>query len=120
MEDDSSGGEGCHPAAKSGGRDRLEFVSDDAFDLNPHSLVGSWFLRLEDGDVVWLGAVVGEPAQGVYLLSVDRLAPGANRVQRLVKLDQMSDDDDGNGWRFYDDEESCRVAWAAWLVAVND
>jgi len=101
------------------GRDRVAFVSHEDFTLVPQSLVGSWFHRLENDEIVWQGVVVAEPQSGVYLCSVDRLALGVKFVQRLVTLEKMSDDDDGQGWRFYDNEEACRVAYAAWVVAAE-
>jgi hypothetical protein len=88
----------------------------DEFALDPNSMVGSWFHRLENDQIVWQGVVVGEPAGGVYLLSIEFLAPGAENVQRLIGLDQMQKDEDGYDWRFYDNEETCRAAYAHWLA----
>jgi hypothetical protein len=100
-----------------GGRKAL--ITHEDFSLVPVTLVGSWFLRLENGDVVWQGAVVAEPQAGVYLVHIDRQEPGVENVQRLVTLQQMATDDDGYEWRFYDSEELARNAYAASITATK-
>jgi len=100
-------------------RDRATFVA--GVDLDPASLVGSWFHRLVDGDMVWQGVVVGEPQPGVYLVQIDRLDIGAERVQRLIPIQRMAaDDHDGEEWRFYDDDERARIAFAAWVATERE
>jgi hypothetical protein len=119
-EDGGNGGGGeCHPASTAPEqlvRSRVAFVSGEEFSLNPHSLVGSWFHRLENDQIVWQGVVVAEPAQAVYLLNVEFLDEGATNVQRLMKLDQLTNDDDGYDWRFYDTREDAVAAYASWLA----
>lgn len=87
-----------------------------ACDLDPGSLVGSWFHRLENDCIVWQGQVVGEPQAGVYLMQIDKLMPGASDVQRLFKMDVLTNDDDGYDWRFYDSESKARAAYAEWVA----
>lgn len=97
------------PPKKAGRKDALA-----DFELGPLSLVGSWFHRLENDDIVWQGQVVGEVQAGAYLLQVDVMEPGAVNVQRLVDLRTMMSDDDGYDWRFYDSEHEATAAYAAW------
>ncbi|CAB4197725.1 hypothetical protein UFOVP1313_28 [uncultured Caudovirales phage] len=101
-------------------RDRVQFVSSDEFSFSPNSLIGSWFHRLENDQIVWQGVVVGEPAAGVYLISVEVLAPGAENVQRLIDLRQMTRDEEGYDWRFYDNSEECGAAYAYWLLCESE
>jgi hypothetical protein len=103
---------GVDPPEEGFGRCRKAFIED--CDLDPNSLVGSWFLALENGSVVWKGVVVGQPAPTTYLVQVDTLEQGVIDAQRLVTLDQMSNADDGYDWRFYDTEEGARDAFVAW------
>jgi hypothetical protein len=90
------------------------------FSFNPNSMVGSWFHRLENDEMVWQGVILGEPAHRTYLVQIERLAPGAENVQRLVTLDQMTSDEDGYDWRFYDSEHDCRAAFALWVASERE
>jgi hypothetical protein len=99
---------------------RKAFVTDEEFSLVPVTLVGSWFHRLENGEIVWQGVVVAEPQAGVYLVQLDRQEPGVENVQRLVTLQQMATDDDGYEWRFYDSEELARNAFGASITAKKE
>jgi hypothetical protein len=91
---------------------RKAFVTDADFVLTPKTLVGSWFHRLEDEEVVWQGVVVAEPQPGAYLVQIDKQEPGVENVQRLIGISQMFSDDDE--WRFYDSEEQAQNAFAHW------
>ncbi len=88
-------------------------------DLNPMSLVGRWFHRIENGTMVWAGIVVGEPQPGKYLIELDRCAEGAKgrSVQVLADLDSMLAKDEGYEYRFYDTESQMQDAYAEYLVA---
>jgi hypothetical protein len=63
-------------------------------DLQPQSLVGSWFVT--DGEPDWQGCVVAEPSPGTLLIEV---LDGGRRLgaQQLVRIEDML------GWVFYDD-----------------
>lgn len=98
---------------------RREFVCGD-FEFSPGSLIGSWFHRLENDEMVWQGVVLAEVGAGIFLLHVDKLAPGAENVQRLMPLDQLVNDDDGYDWRFYDSEDEARSAYARWVAAERE
>jgi hypothetical protein len=91
---------------------RKEFVTSERFVLVPETLVGSWFHRLENGEIIWQGVVVAEPQPGAYLVQIDRQEPGVENVQRLIGLESMLADDDGYDWRFYDTEEQAQNAFA--------
>jgi hypothetical protein len=101
-------------------------VPDDyEFSLNPGSLVGSWFHRLDNDAIVWQGCVVGIagdlPMEGpVYLCQIDKLDVGAENVQRLIPLSRLVNDEDGYDWRFYDSEDQARAAYAAWVATERD
>jgi hypothetical protein len=95
------------------GGTRKAFVTDDSFVLVPETLVGSWFHRLEDDEIVWQGVIVAEPQPGAYLVQIDKQEQGVENVQRLVGLGQMIGDDDE--WRFYDTEEQAQNAFAHWM-----
>jgi hypothetical protein len=82
-------------------KDRLEFVTDESFSLNPLSLVGSWFHRL-------------------YLCHVQRMAPGAEKVQVIVPVKAMTLADEGYEWRFYDSEAKALAAYQEWLLHEKD
>lgn len=86
-----------------------------SWSFNPNSLVGSWFHRLENGEMVWQGVVVGEPHSGVYLCQIDTLDVGATQVQRLITIQQLTTDDDGYDWRFYDSEAAAQKAYVDWM-----
>lgn len=101
-------------------KQRKQLIEHEDFEFSPGSLVGSWFHRLENDRMVWQGAVVAEPQPGVYLLQVDRLGPGAEQVQRLVKLEQLVNDEDGYDWRFYDTENEARSAYAKWVATERE
>jgi hypothetical protein len=92
---------------------RKAFVTDDEFVLQPATLVGSWFHRLEDDEIVWQGVVVAEVQPGAYLIQIDKQEPGVENVQRLHSLAQMLGDPDSE-WRFYDTEDQAKNAFAHW------
>lgn len=94
---------------------RMALLADPEFEFTPMSLIGSWFHRLENDEMIWQGAVVAEPARETYLLEVAQLAPGAKNVQRLMGLEQMLNDEEGYDWRFYDSKESADAAYVAWV-----
>jgi hypothetical protein len=96
---------------------RAEYVQ--TIDLDPQSLVGSWFHMVEDEEIVWQGVVVGEPQAGVYLCQIDRLGLGVERVQKLIDLNTMiglEDDQTSREFRFYDDADTARVAYANYVA----
>jgi hypothetical protein len=97
-----------------GESERSELPDDYEFSFSPKTLVGSWFLRLENDDVIWRGVVVAEPSHGTYLVQIDKLDVGAENVQRLIPLERMVNDDDGYDWRFYDSEQAARDAYVDW------
>jgi hypothetical protein len=101
-------------------KDRLEFVTDESFSLNPLSLVGSWFHRLENDVIEWQGVIVGEPGSGLYLCHVQRMAPGAEKVQVIVPVKAMTLADEGYEWRFYDSEAKALAAYQEWLLHEKD
>jgi hypothetical protein len=76
--------------------DRLNQAAERPF--TPGSLVGSFCHRHEDdGSNVWQGAVVAEPAPGVFLVEWFDWIIGASTYQTLVPIGEMTGD-----WRFYD------------------
>lgn len=87
-------------------------------ELDPHSLFGSYFHRLENGEMVWQGQVVGEPQAGVYLCQISGSLPGTTRqpAQIVAKLDDMLARDEGYEWRFYDTEEAMITAYAEYVA----
>lgn len=93
---------------------RKEFI-DQQVDVGAgvDSLVGSWFHRLEDDEVVWLGLVVAEPKAGTYLVEIE--SENLTGVQKLVTIEKMVKDEDGD-WHFFDTETRARCAYAEWLV----
>jgi hypothetical protein len=99
-------------------RNRRGQLEVEDFELNPMSLVGSWFHRTDGGDPVEQGMVVAEVQPGTYLLDVEP-AIGIKRkgnvaqVQRLVKIDQLLGDGE---YRFYDTEEQMRSGFSALLA----
>jgi hypothetical protein len=101
-------------------KSRKEFVTADEFSFNPATLVGSWFHRLENDLMVWQGVIVAEPQPGVYLAQIDRLDLGAENVQRLVTMAQLTADEDGYDWRFYDTEAEAKSAYAAWVATERE
>lgn len=100
-------------------RDRRAFAAD--LPLNPLSLVGSYFHRVENGEMVWQGIVVGEPQAGKYLCQVEGALPGAAdaKVQVIVPLDAMLSKDEGYEWRFYDSEQAMVEAFAEWVATAG-
>lgn len=112
-------------------KDRVLYVQDEEFSLDPGSLVGSWFLVIADGEMLWQGAVVAEPQAGRYLCHLRRLEEGAADVQRIFALDTLMGLGDeskrllegaiGEGkapvvdpameWRIYDSEEKANAAF---------
>lgn len=95
-------------------RDRRAWADDPDIQLNPASLIGSHFHKLEDDEMVWQGIVVAEPAAGLYLLSIDQVAPHARRVQRLIDVNAMAVDTPEVEWRFYDTEDAAKDAFIEW------
>jgi hypothetical protein len=102
-----------------GEQTRSVLPDDYEFSFSPKTLVGSWFLRLENDDVIWKGVVVAEPAHATYLVQIDKLDEGAENVQRLIPLERMVNDDDGYDWRFYDSEAEARNAYVAWTTSAR-
>lgn len=96
-------------------------------DLDPASLVGSWFLKLENRSVSAMGQVLGEPHSGptledsIYLCEfywTDGMGATlpADTWQQLVRTSEMcgaSESDWTVEYRFYDTEERMRAANAA-------
>lgn len=76
--------------------DRIGQVQD-LHELNPRSLVGSYFLS--GLKTQWQGCVVAEPAPGVYLVELFSWTGGASTHQRIIRLEDMFD------WRFFDTAE---------------
>lgn len=99
------------------GRDRRGLAT--GVDLDPHSLPGSYFHRVEAGQIIWAGVVVGEPQDGKYLFQVDEGLEGADRGVRPqipISFDQMLADEPGT-WRFYDTEQDQVLAGAVIRLA---
>jgi hypothetical protein len=83
---------------------------DDAGRLTPASLVGSFVHRnvgTDDDGGVWQGAVVAEPAPGIYLIEWFSWIAGDSTHQTLVPITDMT----GPGWRIYDTAEWMRNAY---------
>lgn len=74
--------------------------------LSPASLVGSWFHKLEDDQVVWQGLVLAEPQPGLYLVELLDWTQGQARYQRIVRVESMTSEEPE--WRFYDSDEWMR------------
>lgn len=94
-------------------RDRRAWAADLTLDLDPASLVGSFFHMLENDEIVWQGVVVGQPQSSVYLVQIDTFAPGATNVQKLMPVTDMIDSDDRE-FRFYDTQQAATEAFYAW------
>jgi hypothetical protein len=101
------------------GRDRKALAAE--VELNPQSLVGSYFHRVENGEMVWGGVIVGEVQAGAYLAQVLQGLEGhvTGRAQVIVQIDQMVVKDEGYEWRFYDSENAMREAFAEYLVSAE-
>lgn len=82
-------------------------------ELSPQSLVGSWFHRVEGGDLTEQGIVLAqvqaEPLDVMFLVE-------SNGTQRLVKLQSMFPENDHYEYRFYDTDDQMREAYAEWVV----
>lgn len=92
-------------------RDRIDLAN--RVDLAPDSLCGSWFHRVENGDLIWDGVVVGEVQAGIYLLGITYGLEGATeetKVQVLCDLVTMVVKDAGYEYRFYDTREQMHDA----------
>ena len=92
-------------------RDRL--ATAKTAELAYDSLGGSWFHRLESGEMIWDGCVVGEVQAGIYLVAITYGLEGATeeaRVQLMVDLVQMVAKDVGYEYRFYDTREQMHAA----------
>lgn len=116
-------------------KDRLLYVQDEDFSLSPDSLVGSHFHVIVEGELIWQGAVVGEPQPGKYLCQVSKLEEGALNVQRIFSCDTlMGLGEEGRRiiegaiaevkapvvapsieWRLYDSQAHADRAYVAWL-----
>lgn len=94
------------------GRNRRELAT--TVELNPNGLSGSYFHRVEGGEVVWAGVVVGEVQPGKYLCQVDKGLDGADRVkvQVIVPIEHML----GGEYRFYDTEQDATLAGAVMMI----
>ena len=99
------------------GRDRPALAAD--VELNPESLCGSYFIRVENGDPIWQGCVVAEPQAGVYLCAVTGGLEGPP-AQVLASMDRMIARDPGYEWRFFDTEGAMHDAFAAFGVGVTE
>jgi hypothetical protein len=117
-------------------KDRRLFVLDDDFSLEPDTLVGSWFLMVQDSEIAWRGIVVAEPQAGQYVCHLDKLAEGSSNVQRVFSLDTLMGLGDegrrniegsyGNAtapvvqpameFRLYDSEAEANRAFAEWAT----
>lgn len=95
---------------------RKEFVTGEDFSFNPVSLIGSWFHRLENDEILWQGVIVGEPGPGHYLCEISRMAPGAENVQVIINVKDMLLADEGYEWRFFDSEDKATVAFQDWTL----
>lgn len=95
-------------------RDRAALASE--VELSPVSLVGSYFHRMENGEMVWAGVVVAEPQPGLYLCRCDRLDGRERGAQVLYPIADMVARDPGYEWRFYDTAEEQAEAFAEYVV----
>jgi hypothetical protein len=118
---------------------RALYVEDPDFSLSTDSMVGSAFLVMLEGRMIWLGCVVAEPQAGTYLCHLDKLEAGARAVQRVFSLDtlmglgeeakrlvdgaiaemKVSVVDPAVEWRFYDSLVEARAAFAEWTSTVG-
>jgi hypothetical protein len=100
-------------------RDRCKLA--ESVVLDPGSLVGSFFLRLENGEIIWDGMVVAEPQAGQYLLSVRGLVGALRSPTQVVwALDRMVAKDEGYEFRFYDTREAMLAATAEYLNPITE
>jgi hypothetical protein len=102
-----------------------QLPDDYEFSLDPSTLVGSWFHRLENDEIVWQGCVVGMAGAlwddgPVYVFEIDVLDVGAEHVQRLMPLRRLVNDEDGYDWRFYDSEDKAKAAYVAWVATKRE
>ena len=96
-------------------RDRYAIA--ELVELDPGSLVGSYFHRVENGSIVWDGLVVGDLG-GCYLLDVTSGLAGAEQcsAQIVLPLDALFSKDEGYEFRFYDSASDMREAFAEYLT----
>lgn len=74
--------------------------------LAPESLVGSWFVKINEDDLlVEQGCVVAEPQAGCYLLELHNWIDGGATAQRLATIDEVVTD---GQWRFFDNDRWMR------------
>jgi hypothetical protein len=100
-------------APETEGRDRRGLAAE--VELSPVSLVGSYFLRLDNAEVMWWGVVVGEVQPGHYLCHVESgLEHGDAQV--VMTLDRMLGHEEGYEWRFFDTEEKMKLGYAEYLA----
>jgi hypothetical protein len=86
-----------------GSDDRRLYDVTHRKELDPHSLVGSYFHTYNSDedrnvhrDLHYQGCVVAEPAPGVYLVELFSFMHGASTGQRLCRLEDMTN------WEFFD------------------
>jgi hypothetical protein len=98
------------------GRDRRKLAAE--VELDPMSLVGSYCHRVENGEIVWAGIVVGEVQPGRYLIELDGCLEGAKSrsVQVIQSIDSLLAKDEGYEWRFYNTELAMKDAYAEHVV----
>jgi hypothetical protein len=76
--------------------------------LSPTTLIGSYFMSLEDGEIALHGMVVAEVQGGVYLFQLYGWEAENEIHQILFKLPDMIDE--AADWRFFDTLEGLAVA----------
>jgi len=72
---------------------------------NVNPLVGQFFHSIENGDVKWQGLVLGNPESGWYLVRLFEWLTGSPTVNRLVKIEEMSQ------WLFYSNSEEMAFSY---------
>jgi hypothetical protein len=88
---------------------RSRYDDIKACSLDPTSLVGSYFHRLDGAErLMWQGIVVGEPQPGIYLVQLFDWV-GERGHQRVVTILDITQGD--GEWRFYDTEEWMALAY---------
>jgi hypothetical protein len=94
----------------------------EAFPLDPGSLLGSWFHKIENNKITQEGLVIGQPEAGHYLLSVTSGLEGAEKstAQVIVRFEHMVTADEGYEFRFYDAEDLMRAAYAEFVGPLSD
>jgi len=100
-------------------KDRLEALK--AFELDPGSLVGSWFHRTTEHDgILWQGQIVAEPQPGKYLLHITSAADRPSGAQVILPLEAMTWHPEATDeWTFYDTEQKASNAYAEWYASAG-